>query len=459
MKKFLLILACCALSSVSWAEDMIYIAAPAVLGGVTADMHSAGFWIARHPYPDKTVLLLSEVIDFNQRTQADGLITDLVNFPETLSGKDVRFEIERLIAGLRGRSLYDKNGKSAGVEFYVPFFSWMFSGLGEKAREVRYGFVTGVANERLLPTEEPLYAKPGDVDFDELQNSGPALGEPVLILHATPDGKYLFVKDRIASGWVLARDIGVSSRGDFLKQIARRASSPGVVVSLRASVYADEGMRMFLGTARMGTVFALKGSGAKAMEVAVPRRDQDGSVRFATAFIAREDVSVGFLSFTPRMILTQAFKVLHAPYGWGDMNGGQDCSRFLQMIFASVGIDMPRNSGEQARVGIKLGAFTDDASLNDKADFLYRKAVGALTLLRLKGHIMLYLGEVNRMPYAIHATWSYREQTPQGERPRHIGRVAVTGLDLGSGSFKGTLMKRIIDVRLMTLTSSSAVLK
>jgi hypothetical protein len=459
MKKFLLILILCAVSSISSAEDVMYTAAPAALPGVSVEMQNAGFWIARHPYPDKTILLSSEVMDFNQRTQADGLITDLVNFPETLSGKDVRFEIERLIAGLRGRSLYDKNGKSAGVEFYVPLFSWMFSGLGEKAREVRYGFVTGAANERLLPTMDPLYAKPGDVDFDELQNSGPAMGEPVLVLHATPDGEWLFVKDRIASGWVLARDIALSSRGDFLKQIARRASSPGVVVSLRAPVYLDESMRMFLGTARMGTVFALKGSGAKAMEVAVPRRDQDGSVRFATAFIAREDVLVGFLPFTPRVILTQAFKVLHAPYGWGDMNGGQDCSRFLQMVFASVGIDMPRNSGEQARVGIKLGAFTGDASLNDKADFLHQKAVGALTLLRLKGHIMLYLGEVNRMPYVIHSTWSYREQTSQGERPRYIGRVALTGLDLGGNSSKGSLMKRIIDVRLMTLSSSSAVLK
>lgn len=459
MKKIVLIAAFCLLSALAWAEDILYTAAPAVLPGVTAEMQNAGFWIGRHPYPDKTIMLPSEINTFNQRTQADGLITDLVHFPEMLSGKEVRLEIERLASGLRGRTFFCKDGTTAGMNFFVPLFSWMFAGLGEHMAEVRYGFVTKTADERILPTDDPLYAKAGDVNFDELQNSGLTIGEPVLVLHATLNGKWFFVKDRIASGWVLAENMALSSRGDFLKQIDRRASSTGVVTSLHTSIYSDEGMRMFAGVVRMGTVFALKGSGAKAMEVAIPRRGGDGNVRFATAFISREDMSVGFLPLTPRIILTQAFKALHAPYGWGDMNGGQDCSRFLQMVFATTGVELPRNSGEQARVGVKLGAFTEGISLNDKADFLHQKAVSAITLLRLRGHIMLYLGEVARMPFVIHSTWSYRERTPEGDLPRYIGRVAVTGLDLGNGSSKGSLMKRIIDVRAVTLSSTAAILK
>ncbi len=42
--------------------------------------------------------------------------------------------------------------------------------------------------------------------------------------------------------------------------------------------------------------------------------------------------------------------MLNQPYGWGDMYGEQDCSRFLQMVFATVGIMLPRDSKDQAQV-------------------------------------------------------------------------------------------------------------
>ena len=133
------------------------------------------------------------------------------------------------------------------------------------------------------------------------------------------------------------------------------------------------------------------------------------------------------------------------------MNGGQDCSRFIQMVFATVGLVMPRNSSEQRQVGVLLDGFKGDLSPENKEAFLAGDGVGGLTILGLKGHIMLFLGDVEDKPYAIHATWSYKEKTPdgQGERPRLIQRVAVTGLDLGAGTSKGSLLERIISIRVI----------
>jgi hypothetical protein len=171
----------------------------------------------------------------------------------------------------------------------------------------------------------------------------------------------------------------------------------------------------------------------------------------SSGFLAPADVNSGFLPYTPRVIYEQAFKMLDKPYGWGDMNGGQDCSRFIQMVFATVGLQLPRNSSEQRLVGILLDGFKEDLSPEDKEAYLLGDGVGALTLLGLKGHIMLYLGDVDEKPYAIHATWSYKEKAPdgQGEVTRFIKGVAVTGLNLGAGSSKGSLLERIISIRVI----------
>jgi len=39
---------------------------------------------------------------------------------------------------------------------------------------------------------------------------------------------------------------------------------------------------------------------------------------------------------------------------------------------------------------------------------------GGISLLKLDGHIMLYLGEAYGKPYAIHEFWAWRE--PNGEK-------------------------------------------
>ena len=62
---------------------------------------------------------------------------------------------------------------------------------------------------------------------------------------------------------------------------------------------------------------------------------------------------------------------------------------------------------------------------------------------------MLYLGKAGLMPYAIHETWAYR--VPDGDQDviYKINRVAVTDLDLGTGSRSGSLLERLKSVRLV----------
>jgi len=424
------------------AEPQVSLPSASEFSGVTPEMRTPGFWIARHPDPDKLVMNPVRINGVNEHLVRQGLIIDLTAFPAAYDGKKLKEEISGAFGALKKRTLSLADGNVAGADFYDTLEARMHLEDIPSAVEPRFGFIATTADERLIPTEETLYAQAGDVDFDEVQNSGLDSATPVVILHQTGDGKWFFVKDAIASGWVRADKVAVVLREEFLSYVERRDIV--VVIAARADIYLDLRMTKYYGSVKMGARFVIKNRVGKAVEVLLPQESASG-------FLSPGDVNIGFLPFTPRVIYDQAFKMLDKPYGWGDMNAGQDCSRFIQMVFATVGLQLPRNSSEQRQVGTLLDGFREDLSPENREAYLVGDGVGALTLLGLKGHIMLYLGEVDEKPYAIHATWSYKEKAPdgQGEVARFIKRVAVTGLDLGAGSAKGALLERIISIRVI----------
>ena len=183
--------------------------------------------------------------------------------------------------------------------------------------------------------------------------------------------------------------------------------------------------------------------------IMLPIRNEDGSVRFSTGYIQIKDTHDGFLAYTPRNIIEQAFELLNTPYGWGGMYGEQDCSAFLQEIFSTVGIHLPRNSSAQAKVGKLLGEFDKNVSSAKKLEVLSKDAVGGATILSLKGHIMLFLGTFGGRAYTIHETWGYREHGWWRDRVRVLNRVVVSDLSLGEGSHKGSLLERLLSVRMV----------
>lgn len=459
------ILVCFLMFTPLYAADLNY-AAPSDLPGVEPGMQTAGYWIARHPYPDRLIMNPTQVAKFNAMAALERLIDDMAVFPEIYDGAKLRTEIAKTVDGLKSRTLFQENSNLADDAFYAPLVDGMGLSTISPVVDVRFGFVTSQADERILPTNFHLAEKAGDADFDELQNSGLEVGTPVVVLHSTGDGRWLYVKDRVASGWVEARKVVLVSQDEFRANLRRRDIV--VATSPRVDVFFDRAMTQYAAVVRMGTRFVLKNADIRVVEVLIPEQSTDGPTTFRSGFIAREDVAIGYLPFTPRTILRQAFKMLGSPYGWGDAQGRQDCSRFIQMVFATVGLDLPRNSGEQGKAGESLGEFTDtlptpvkdekDAKalssatsvVSEKTTLLSTRAVGGLTLLRLKGHIMLYLGMVNDRYFAIHATWAYREAVKGSEdRARVINRVVVSDLSLGEGSKKGSLLERILSVRLL----------
>ncbi len=424
---------------------------------VTLEMYEPDYWILHQAAPDRVVMTTQQIMAFNKSLQKEGLTDGLASFPAVLPGEKVKVEVQRLAMSIGMKDLFGRDGLKADEGFYSELTQNMaLDILGEQVR-VRYAFTTTFTDERILPTDEPLYEKPGDVHFDQLQNSGVDPATPVLVLHESADGQWLFIKDGNAAGWVDRGRIAFTDKAMWLKRVAGKDLA--VITSARASIYLDGSMDVPAAEARMGSRFIIKRVTPYSVEIVYPLRHEDGTARFVSAFILPRDIIQGALPYTQRMVIVQAFKLLDAPYGWGDMNGDQDCSRFIQMVFATMGLDLPRNSGEQGRSGLSLAEFNSDATIKEKAFLIASEGVGALTLLRLKGHIMLYLGKDNGRLYAIHAMWAYRQKGLEGDEATVLGRVVVSDLSLGEGSSKGSLLERIVAVRLLKPDASDRGVK
>jgi hypothetical protein len=180
----------------------------------------------------------------------------------------------------------------------------------------------------------------------------------------------------------------------------------------------------------------------------IPSREKNGKLIFRKGYIrADEDVRRGFVSYTQENAARQAFKMLNHPYGWGDRLGGRDCSRFIMDLFRTFGILMPRNSNEQAAIGIDLD-LTEGKTGEEKKKYL-DQAIPLATLLRLPDHIMLYLGKDQGRHYVIHCLWGIQEAGKSSPTLKKIGKVVVSDLSLGGKGPDRSLMDRITDIRMI----------
>ena len=426
------------------ATERLYYCAPTAIPDTARQMKSPGFWISRNASADKVIMSALSIRNFNNRIRTElGLTRDIFGLSSSYPGDKLASDLEGKLKSLAGQKLYLKNGSLAGSAFYQHLSGQANLKAIPSDITLRFGFITEYADLRFLPVADGLYAKAFDLDFDELQNSALDIAEPVAVLHKSNDGKWVYVISVTSEGWVEASKVAICARTELNNYLIR--DDFAVVVSPKADIFLNHELTAYYDYVQMGTRLPFKAvePGGR-VEVIVPMRSHDGSVDFKICYMNKADINLGYLVYTPRTIITQAFKLLNAPYGWGGMYGEQDCSRFIQQIFGTAGIILPRNSSSQSKVGISLGEFNGFKDNNaEKLRVLTDKACPGTVVLYMKGHIILFLGFDGGKPYGIHALWGYRDK----DTVRLINRVAVSGLDLGKFSKKGSLLSRIKAIR------------
>ena len=392
---------------------------PIIIVNKNRHLNIAEFWIDKVEEPDAVIMNSAEIERFNKNTAYKK--QTLNYFDETAPSYDVAWIKEKILksyTGIKSRAPYFADGNKISSSFYSEIKEEMnLNNFYNTRQPTRYALTVNYTNQKIVPTELSLLKKRHQIHFDRNQNSALDIATPIAILHTSKDGFWHYGIGPTSYGWIRSRDIAFGKRDEIVNYL----SSKNFVVTTAAktSLMIQGKYHDYL---RMGVRLPLLMNIDDMTMVMVPIRNKEGKLILSNATVKTEHVHKGYLPYTVKTILTQAFKFLHAPYGWGGMYGEQDCSKFLQEIYATTGLHLPRNSASQSDVGeskIELAALP----IESKTRLIKSSALVGGSILHLKGHIVLYLGEYKGEPFIIHTVW--------GSSSKHhaLGRTAVTSLN------------------------------
>lgn len=415
---------------------------PLLLTSIKPDQLSADYWINRLDHPDQILKTPEELAFFNQEILS--MAPDRVNIFKTENlprASEIRSVIAQEYSTVSNRKFFDVGGAVVPKSFFETKIKPIVRSDEVPDRiKFRWGAAVRPTSVRALPTTVEMLEEIGDVEFDQLQYTLIKLMTPVVIYHTSADGKWYYVQAPYVRGWVASKDIALFETQSALKN-AVRSDSFLAVTGESISVFSDPERGALWLKPTMGTVLPLIRKDEANFVVSRPIRAETGAVILKEGFVSRSsDVSVGFLPYTQRNVIRQAFKLLGARYGWGGMYNGRDCSGFTHDVFLSLGLDLPRDSKNQAQIGTQLGHFEAFQSTEDKINAL-RNATPGITLIRKPLHMMLYLGEVDGQFYIIHSTWAERISKTSDEKNR-INQVVVSDMTLNGKSYLGSLFDR-----------------
>jgi hypothetical protein len=419
---------------------------PLLLTSVTPEQLKPEFWTRRLLNADVPLKTPEELARFNKEIHA--MVPERVNvfeLPLARAGRPIQNQLQFEYDTVKGRILFGVNDKRIPKNVFEQNIKPVMA-LEKIPKQIKlkWGVAIQSTDVRALPSTVKMIEEVGDTEFDQLQFTLIKVWTPVAIFHASKDGKWLYVQAPYVRGWVRAIDIATFTNRSELK----RWSDPDdflVVTGAKVSVFLDKNFSQLYLEPSMGARLPLGGQSENSYVVWVPLRKADGKAVLRRSFVRRDsDVSVGFLPFTQRHIIEQAFKLLGARYGWGGMYKGRDCSGFTHDVYLSLGVDMPRDSKQQGFVGTQLGHF---APFQDEGAKLAALGAGApgITLLRMPMHIMLYLGELDGKYYIIHSTWAERVSMSSDEKVR-INQVVVSDLSMNGNSYLGSLFDRTVSI-------------
>lgn len=426
------------------APRFVYYTPP--LPGVTSVLETPEFWIEKLPHPDSVLLSGRGIRALNREVAEGGTYFDVLEKDTIIYGGDLKDALYKQLRRIKSKNRVSHTGLSLSQSFWREIEEKMDLGNIADTISPSYGITLREVHLRTLPTNEVAVSS-RSCEFDKFQVTSVKPFEPVLILHGSRDKDWLYVKCSIAEGWVAAEDIARCMRDTA----ASFLDTPFVVVTAQEiALYGDRDLEEFLMWLPMGTRVKLgEIHSGEAISVIMPIKGVDGKLGFREAFLLNNaDVHLGYLPYTQRNIINQAFRLLSFPYGRGGTWDADDCSGTILRIFSCFGINLPRNSREQLGVGVRLASFGKNTKTRERTRALYR-AVPGITILGWPGHIMFYLGEYAGRHYCLQNIWAVRKRRWFTEDFLYIGKTVVSDLSLGRGSKRGSLLERLTKVRVV----------
>ena len=341
------------------------------------------YWIDRTADGDELLFTYRQIDNLNLHIlERDDYAADLANYPETISKKDLKKRIEKISADVKltGNSAVMANRNLDALNNDV---------------DVRYAVTIERVNVRLLPQ-----APTGD-KYDSIQGTALDPAEPVAVLWQSSDGKFSFVQAKYYFGWVEKKSLAFTDRETWLTYV--EPENFVVVTNNKKFVNVKGKVIRF----QMGAKIPLESADFEnnAWTARLPIIENNELKEVQAKILDDGNVSEYFLQPTANTFIRQSFKFLGDVYGWGGLDNSVDCSSFVQNIYRSMGIFIPRDADRQESC-MPIFAVFNNVTTDERLDIVSRAPTGAL--LFKYGHVMMKLGnDDDGTPIIIHAASSY----------------------------------------------------
>ncbi len=407
------------------------------LPNVTAGMSDPDYWAEKQSGPDKVLLTKEEISARNDKIlKTESSMHDMRSYPTSVDAeglqKKVAEDAEAVIADFLSDEYYTEEGKKVAASD--------FSDISTRLKEIGVRYAVAVCNGaiRSLPTDDRILDAPDLPNLDNVDVAGTRVGDPVIILGTSQDGDYYYVNTLDYEGWMDAEDLAVcKDRTEWLQAWDIPEEELLVVTTDKIRLEtsrADEdssGLLLGIGTRlREAEMKSTDTAGTRSSfnnyAVVLPTRAEDGTYKASTAFLSEhESVNRGFLPLTKRNIAAMAFSMLGNTYGWSSSLDSEDCSGFIQGIYRCFGLYLPRDTSKQSVMTEVKNTDLTNLTKAEKTKAIRKLPLG--TALYMKGHTVLYLGEVNGRLYAINSSWGSRING--AEDSQQVNSIVVCDID------------------------------
>ena len=371
------------------------------------------FWIARTQAADQVLMAPAAIEARNQRLlQVDDSMHDLAALPATLARAQVVGWIDGL-ASPPSKPLWDEAGAPVAKATLDAIVASRAMDAIPASQPTRFGMTVQRTALRTFPTDLRVFNRQGETDIDRFQESALFPGDPVAIVHASSDAKWLFVVSERYAAWVAADAIAEGDRATVMGYAARTphrvitGAKPRTVFTREeprlSELQLDMGVRIPL--ANLPPDKPVNGQHPYASWILdLPVRGADGRLGFAPALLQRNtDSAADYLPLTRANLIRQSFKFLGERYGWGHAYNGRDCSGFVSEVYRSMGVELPRNTSDQS-VSPAFNRVHFEADTPRATRMAAVDALDVGDLIYIPGHVMMFAGRIDGMPWVIHDT-------------------------------------------------------